>query len=426
MQRDKINFYVDNFRGFSKTVIALKDVNFLIGENSTGKTSILALINLFCSPDFWFSQKFDIPNYEFGGFRDILSINSKNKKFTIGFCQRIKHKKTKIEANHCFLFSYEERKGLPGLSSFIHMDREKLLLVRILKNTYEFHKINVHPDWSQLEASNLFSFLLQTYEQELKNLKRPKLNSHKSHFSIFSIFDNPLTIFPFVPLNAVWFAPIRTQPKRTYDGYGGPFSPEGIHTPYLLRMIQSDRRKKKSCEVCKNIEKFGIDSGLFCRVSIKRFGKRNADAPFELLVELASERSLRINSVGYGVSQVLPLVVEILARRDKSWFSIQQPEVHLHPKAQASLGDLFFRVTEKDNKGFLIETHSDFIVDRFRLNCRQHSDHKIDAQILFFERTPIGNQISAIPILPNGEYPEDQPKAFREFFLQEQINLLGV
>ena len=38
--------YVDNYRGFSKTLVPIGEVNFLVGENSTGKTSILGLIKL--------------------------------------------------------------------------------------------------------------------------------------------------------------------------------------------------------------------------------------------------------------------------------------------------------------------------------------------------------------------------------------------
>ena len=45
--------FVDNFRGFKETIVPLKDVNFLVGENSTGKSSLLGLIKLINSPRFW-------------------------------------------------------------------------------------------------------------------------------------------------------------------------------------------------------------------------------------------------------------------------------------------------------------------------------------------------------------------------------------
>ena len=47
--------YLNNFRGFKKSYLTLTDVNFLVGENSTGKTSILKLIKLLSDPRFWFT-----------------------------------------------------------------------------------------------------------------------------------------------------------------------------------------------------------------------------------------------------------------------------------------------------------------------------------------------------------------------------------
>ncbi len=50
--------FVDNFRGFTDAYIPITDVNFLVGENSAGKTSILGLIRLFSKPDFMMGRDF--------------------------------------------------------------------------------------------------------------------------------------------------------------------------------------------------------------------------------------------------------------------------------------------------------------------------------------------------------------------------------
>ena len=74
--------YLDNLRGFDDTLIKFKDVNFLVGENSTGKTSILSLFrNSFYYP-FWEYCKFpdDLQRFE-----DLVSINAEDSShFTIG------------------------------------------------------------------------------------------------------------------------------------------------------------------------------------------------------------------------------------------------------------------------------------------------------------------------------------------------------
>ena len=220
-----------------------------------------------------------------------------------------------------------------------------------------------------------------------------------------------------------WIAPIRSKPKRTYDGYKVDFSPEGDHIPYMIGKIL----KQKSLAKIFNpfLEKFGKESGLFENIRVKRFG-RETDAPFELDV-VFGETPMRISNVGYGVSQALPIVVEFFLKPHNYWFAIQQPEVHLHPKAQAAFGDLIFTMANSEKKKFFIETHSDYMIDRFRLNYRKkQSTPKIKSQVLFFERHKVGNKLSPIEINEKGNYSENQPEQFREFFIREELSLLGL
>ena len=168
---------------------------------------------------------------------------------------------------------------------------------------------------------------------------------------------------------------------------------------------------------------FGEASGLFDSIQIKKLGK-SSDSPFEVRIVFAGH-PLRINNVGYGVSQALPVIVELFARPKNTSIAIQQPEVHLHPRAQAALGDLIFRLANLEKKRFFIETHSDFTIDRFRTNYRRDELEKPSSQILFFERNQGGNRIQSIAVLPNGDYELDQPASFREFFLREELKILG-
>ena len=65
---------------------------------------------------------------------------------------------------------------------------------------------------------------------------------------------------------------------------------------------------------------------------------------------------------------------------------IQQPEVHLHPGAQAELRSLFGTMVKAQSKRFLVETHSDYIIDRVRMDVRdKKSIRPEDIMILFFE-----------------------------------------
>lgn len=231
------------------------------------------------------------------------------------------------------------------------------------------------------------------------------------------------SMMPFGPNRTIWIAPIRTKPKRTYDGANAKYSPEGIHTPYILRKHLSGRTPEAK-NFKSMIDNIGRTGNLFKTLYIKRFGKKES-APFEIQAVFGQQKH-SIAQVGYGVSQVLPVAVESITSHPRSQLFIQQPEVHLHPKAQASLGDMFHSLAIKDDKEFIIETHSDYLIDRYRLAMRQHEGKNPKTSVLFFTRDKDGNHVQELSIDKNGNYPENQPAEFREFFINEQINLLGI
>ena len=220
----------------------------------------------------------------------------------------------------------------------------------------------------------------------------------------------------------VWLAPIRTRPRKTYDEYKLEYSPEGEHTPFLIKRILD--AKSEALKFRRFLKRIGNASGLFESVLIKKYGT-SATAPFELDITLNS-KALSISNVGYGVSQALPVIVELFARPKFTRFAIQQPEVHLHPKAQAALGDIIFELAQLEQKKFILETHSDYLIDRFRLNYRNNPSAAPNAQVLFFERTEFGNKVHEINIQKDGSMSTDQPKAYRRFFVNESLRLLSL
>lgn len=65
------------------------------------------------------------------------------------------------------------------------------------------------------------------------------------------------------------------------------------------------------------------------------------------------------------------------------------------------------------------------MIDRFRLSIKKNKKH-IDSQVLFFEKNKKGNSVYIIEINENGQYQENQPKGFRDFFINEELNLLSI
>jgi hypothetical protein len=139
------------------------------------------------------------------------------------------------------------------------------------------------------------------------------------------------------------FAPIRTSPKRTYEPFIDSPSPEGAHVPMVLASIASKQARRWS-SIRTAMDNFGRESGLFSDVEIRRLGSNKSD-PFQILVR-PTKQAFNLTDVGYGVSQVLPIIVDSLNNSKESIFLLQQPEVHLHPRAQAELGSFFLTLSK--------------------------------------------------------------------------------
>ena len=111
--------------------------------------------------------------------------------------------------------------------------------------------------------------------------------------------------------------------------------------------------------------------------------------------------------VGYGVSQVLPIITELFRDSQTSMFLLQQPEVHLHPSAQAALGSLFCKIAAR-NRQLVVETHSDRLLDRVRMDVRDGRTKLTpdDVSILFFERGDLDVRIHSLRLDAEGNVSE--------------------
>jgi len=218
------------------------------------------------------------------------------------------------------------------------------------------------------------------------------------------------------------FAPVRTHPRRTYDPIRDIPNPEGAHVPMTLAKMSSSDQQTWG-RLRESLDAFGKASGLFSDLEVRRLGKEESD-PFQIQIKVAGP-AFNLVDVGYGVSQVLPIVVDAVRGRKGSTFLLQQPEVHLHPKAQAALGSFLAILAKHDHKRFVIETHSDYLVDRIRMDVRdgKHLSPE-DVALLYFERKNGSVEIKHLELDRLGNII-NAPAGYRQFFLEEELRLLG-
>ncbi|MCP9269967.1 AAA family ATPase [Xenorhabdus sp. XENO-1] len=144
--------------------------------------------------------------------------------------------------------------------------------------------------------------------------------------------------------------------------------------------------------------------------------------------ELRSNILLSANQLGTGISQVLPIVVAA-NHDDIALISVEQPELHIHPRFQVELADVFLRA--KDKHSFLIETHSEHLILRLLKRIRQTTDNELpenykpikedDISIVYLEPTENGVVKKRIRVDEDGEFVDRWPQGF---FVERREELL--
>lgn len=120
--------------------------------------------------------------------------------------------------------------------------------------------------------------------------------------------------------------------------------------------------------------------------------------------------SLNIPDVGFGISQILPIITQGFALKKNMLMLIEQPEIHLHPKMQADIADLLISI-QKDNRGgrkrFLVETHSEYLLRRLKRRIGEGKINHDDVAICSFQKDKESNIVSVkeYEVSSNGAFP---------------------
>jgi len=115
--------------------------------------------------------------------------------------------------------------------------------------------------------------------------------------------------------------------------------------------------------------------------------------------------------VGFGVSQVLPVVVLLNYVPEGSTVLLEQPEIHLHPAVQSALGDLIINAMQSRNLQIIVESHSEHLLRRLQ---RRIAEEKVSntKMRLYFTEMQDGQSKAEILDLDKYGYINNWPKHF--------------
>lgn len=178
--------------------------------------------------------------------------------------------------------------------------------------------------------------------------------------------------------NIHYLGPLRDRAERMYSWYG--IEPENVGTSgqYVIsallaaasrKMSLGKKLRKKAFQelIAQQLQKLG----LIKEFNINKISESRQD--YEVKVKTNGQaQQVDLPDVGFGVSQVLPVVVQSFYAADQSIMIMEQPELHLHPIAQSNLADMFIDALKSRQFGhsrdiqFIIETHSEHFLRRLQ------------------------------------------------------------
>ncbi|MBI4954337.1 MAG: AAA family ATPase [Myxococcales bacterium] len=404
--------------------VPIRPVTLLVGENSSGKSTVLALVRAAWDLAFGKAEPdFNEPPFDLGGYDAIAHFHGGQGKraheFTLGAAFRFGDEK---QGTRVVNGVFAERAGQPILHEW--RARHGGQAVEITRSEGDQCHVKLTHKGARSSEADVMAPPpgIHLAEGVLTAAARQRARDRAPDPYAFLRLLPGRWVGPEGPPRPFAGAPIRSKPERTYDPKRVSPEPGGAHVPMDLATLHAtDPTEFK--QLTEAIGRYGEEANLFTRLEVRRRGKKPGD-PFQLTV--AVERyPFNLVDVGYGVSQVLPILVDTLRAPARQTFLLQQPEVHLHPRAQAALGSLLVRQAKARRQTFLVETHSDFLVDRVRTLVREGALPADDVVILYFERDRTKATITAIEIDRQGALV-DVPSGYRAFFLEEERRFLGI
>jgi predicted ATPase len=202
-----------------------------------------------------------------------------------------------------------------------------------------------------------------------------------------------------------YLGPLREFPKRYYTSKGTTPSDLGPKGEFVVDAILASREKgayisrgrgrggKQSLE--ERIAYWLKELGLIHSFNVEPIGR----SLYEVKVKRGPKSSeVLIPDVGFGVSQILPVLVMCYYVPEGSTILLEQPEIHLHPSVQMGLADVFIDVAKNRKVQVILESHSEHLLSRLQRRLADKSVGNDAVALYFCDAAATGSQLNKLNI----------------------------
>ena len=417
-----------DFKAFHTLRIDLKPVTVLIGENNSGKSSIIAALRLLSQTMSSFDAQVPLLLQgefgDFGTYRDLVYGNLRSRPFRIVL--KIAEP-LDIESGNIWTISLE----------FKYRTVRRELIVRevqILGPVGDRHLITVThskdadrhlvtriggrsvPTRARARVADrlrLYHFL-PTF---VPARRRPTSQLH-------DVFDEDwLTEQVNQIEEANWdirtslrdidyLGSMRLPPERTYAQTGetrSKIGPAGENwVSMLAREVAASSRTENQSHLLRQLRTWLKRAGLASDVTPRWASDRHYEIEVQHPVTGEYEN---LADVGQANSQVLPVLVGGYRLDEETLYLVEEPEIHLHPRAQAELGDFFLNLYA-EGVWSVIETHSEYLLLRLQQHVAAGMLHPDAVAFYYVRATRRGKSIKRLRLDSHGRFTDPLPGGF--------------
>ena len=476
---------VKNFKAFKDSgLLKLAKINLIVGKNSAGKSSLMKAI-LGCSQTAS-ERKVDSSDFrlvgmltDLGTFKDTIHGKNENANFSISF--GIQGPERPDEMSKPYQFEYEYTKGprlitatVAGVKAFCDGDlicsakaayknqnrypaaelilsqskiKKQLIidpkalsidskapvleeekeatefirkLSKLFLEQHEKKDLSITMDFISLDDFNIN--ILQCYK-EGKKINRVPFNSTLNKNPAYVDMDLASQLIDRKLAGCVYIGPVREEPKRSARLAISSGKNTGKKGEDLAVMLHTALRVQTFKDRFNNyLQKLHIADGIETSESfLEIHGEKKLTGYISILLKKKGQYN-SLADVGFGTSQVLPIIFELMAQEDRL-ILIEQPELHLHPSAQAEIGGLLNDSIKRDNQLF-VETHSVVLIERIRRLIRTGELSNDDVRIIYVQGDDSGaSECKQIGFLSDGDFDQAWPE--KDFFGEREAETLS-
>lgn len=403
---------VKNFRCFPNASLEFGKLTLITGANSSGKSSFMySLLGALQTNGFPIAYSTNGNYVNLGGFSEIALGHNIDNEIAIGFS--IKDGNDQYECN--ITLSKPSEGGLPVIQHiYCKSSYFQIKISGDLKGGKFLADLDYYPKKNPNKFANDEQFRKEGIVSIINNKAIDKKDANsliaylnaigsEHHFTdeVFDAIDTHLdtgdekeikTLVVFQILNSIqalfkrfderfnYISSYRSPAERTYleKQVGNKIAPSGDGFVDILLKWKNAGDKKFDSLLAVLTE-----LGLLKDIQIDRLpGGR-----YNVVIKMASEGVFSsLADVGFGVSQFLPVIIADTELGEGSTLFAAQPEIHLHPSIQADFANYLMKQVCSNNKRYVIETHSEYIINRIRLGIVKGLIAEEDVKVYFMSQ----------------------------------------